>query len=301
MRWSCWAKRTRGSGVHERARKACEEAAAIARRSDDPTLLAEAALALGVEIVPGVVTAALVALLEEAKASCHRHRPLRAKVLARLAAALQPAPDPVRAHPFAREAVAMARALGDTTTMRACLHMGGSALVDLRRARRALRVGRRAAPPFARRRRVIAALRAHARLLFDYLELGRPRAGGAQIAAHEKLADELGLPRYQWLTLMMRSMRAISDGRFEESETLRERARRIRQRVKMPEIDAGFYIQSWGPALARGEALPNIQEILEATAHFPDANGMAIMTRIFDHRPPRARTTLHGLSCRKSR
>ena len=120
------------AGAHESARKACEEAAANARGSNDPELLAEAALALGVEIVPGVVTAALVALLQEAIGKLPpTPTPLRARVLARLAAALQPAKDPSEPIRFAREALAMARALGDTATIRACLHMGGSALVDL--------------------------------------------------------------------------------------------------------------------------------------------------------------------------
>jgi hypothetical protein len=184
---------------------------------------------------------------------------------------------------FAREAVAMARALGDDATLRACLHMGGSALVDYadpneryewdaELLRRSLDAGD-----------VIAALRAHARLLFDCLELGLSKEADAQIAAHEKLADEHGLPRYQWLTLMFRSLRAISEGRYEESDALRERARRIRQRVKSSEMDAGFFIQSWGPALARGEPLPHVQEVIEATAHFPNSQAMGFFVRIFEN------------------
>jgi len=92
---------------------------------------AEAALALGAELVPGVVTKALVLLLEEAKAALpSTPSAVRARVLARLAAALQPSMTPEEPMVFAREAVTMARALGDDVTLRVCLHTGGSALVD---------------------------------------------------------------------------------------------------------------------------------------------------------------------------
>jgi tetratricopeptide (TPR) repeat protein len=272
------------AGSHDDARKACEEAAAMARRNDDPELLAEAALALGIELVPGVITKSLVTLLEEAKSKLpDAPSALRARVLARLAAALQPAMDPEGPMIFAREAVAMARALGDDGTVRACLHMGGAALVDYADpAERCvwdsalLRLSLDAGD-------VIASLRAHTRLVFDYLELGRPEEADVHIAAHGRLADEHGLPRYQWLTLMLRSMRAISEGRFDESELLRERARRIRQRVKAAELDVAFYIQSWGSAIAMGGPLPNVQEVIEATAHFPHSEDMGFMVRIFEH------------------
>ena len=112
----------------------------------------------------------------------------------------------------------MARSLGDDATLRQCLLMGGSALVDYAEPTERcewdaelLRLSTDAGD-------VIGALRAHARLIFDYLELGRPEEADAQIAAHGKIADELGLQRYQWLTFMMRSLRAITDGRFEESD-----------------------------------------------------------------------------------
>jgi tetratricopeptide (TPR) repeat protein len=272
------------AGSHDEARKVCDEAAAIARRTDDPELLAEAALAMGVEIVPGVITKSLVALLEEAKGKLPiAASPLRARVLARLAAALQPDIVPEKPMEFAREAVAMARALGDDATVRACLHMGGSALVDYAEPDERcewdaalLRLSLDAGD-------IIAALRAHARLVFDYLELGRPEEADTQIAAHGRLADEHGLPRYQWLTLMFRSMRAIGEGRFEESESLREKARRIRHRIKAAELDAGFYIQGWGQAIARGAPLPDVQQVIDATAHFPHADDMGFMMRIFEH------------------
>jgi tetratricopeptide (TPR) repeat protein len=273
------------TGAHERARKACDEAAAIARRLDDPTLLADAALALGAEIVPGVVTESLVALLEEASKKLPPEATRsRARVLARLAAALQPAMQPEGPMAFARDAVAMARTLGDETTLRVCLHMGGSALVDyadpgerIEWDGELLRLSTQAGD-------VIGALRAQARLIFDYLELGRFVDAETYIAMHGKTADEIGIPRYQCLTLMLRSLRALADGRLEEGEALRERARRIGQRgPAVPETGVGYYLQCWGYAIARGEALPYTAEVAEATAHFPGSQVMGLAVSVFEH------------------
>jgi tetratricopeptide (TPR) repeat protein len=271
-------------GDHEGARKACEEAAAIARSLNDPTLLAEAAIALGVELLPGVISSALVALLEEAKTALpSTPTPLRARVLARLAAALQPAPNPDEPIIIAREAVSMARTAGDRSTLRACLHMGGSALVDY-------------AEPLERHAwddellslsteagDTIAALRAHMRLFFDYLELGRVQEADAHMAEHERIADGLGLPTYRWLTLMMRSLRAIWDGRFEDGTGLREQARRVAQRVLSPEMEMTFCLQSWGPALARGEPLPNVQRVQVLGSRFPGSQLMGLVIGMLEH------------------
>jgi hypothetical protein len=203
-------------------------------------------------------------------------------VLARLAAALQPAIKPEEPMAFARDAVAMARSLGDEQTLRVCLHMGGSALVDYADPNERLEWDGELLRLSLEAGDVIASLRAHARLIFDYLELGRLIDADAQIAAHAKLSEELGLPRYQWLTLMLRSLRALSEGRFEEGEGLRERARRIAQRAPIPDKDVGFYLQGWGYAIARGESLPYLQEVAEATAHFFGASAMNMAVNIFE-------------------
>ncbi|HWA73864.1 MAG TPA: AAA family ATPase [Polyangiaceae bacterium] len=272
------------AGHHDAARKACEEAAAIARKGDDPTLLAEAALALGVEILPGVIPTALVALLVEARAALpDTATRLRARVLARLAAALQPADNPEEPIELARAALSLARTLNDDVTLRECLHMGGSALVDYAEPAERLSWDGELLRLSIEAGDVIACLRAHVRLVFDYLESGQPESADAQIVAHGKLADELGLPRHQWLTLMLRALRAGSEGRFEECDVLVEQARRVGQRVITQEMTLATHLHAWGMALSKGEPLPYIAEIAEATAHMPGTILMMLVVRACEH------------------
>ena len=86
----------RRGGERTQARAACIRAAQVARVLADPALLAEAALRLGAEITMGLVDPLLIGLLEEALVGLDEAQPsaLRARVMARLAAARQPAPDP---------------------------------------------------------------------------------------------------------------------------------------------------------------------------------------------------------------
>jgi tetratricopeptide (TPR) repeat protein len=271
------------AGVHERARKVCEGARDIARRLGDATLLAEAGLALGAEIVPGTIPVALVNLLEEAaQALPPEPTPLRARVLARLAAAQQPSLEPDQPMAIARDAVAMARAVDDDETLRVCLHMGGSALVDYAEPVERLEWDSELLRLSAEAGDLIATERAHTRLIFDYLELGRFVEADAHIRIHGELADELGMTRYQWLTLMLLSLRALADGRLEEGEELRERARRIGERTPSPELEVAYYLQAWGYAFARGEPLPYMQEVTAATAHFPGSAMMSLVTGLVE-------------------
>jgi hypothetical protein len=74
-------------------RAACVEAADVARAIGDPVLLAQAGLAYGSVFLMGGVDPVLVGMLEQALATLpDTDTPLRARVMARLAAARQPSP-----------------------------------------------------------------------------------------------------------------------------------------------------------------------------------------------------------------
>jgi hypothetical protein len=113
-------------------KKTCAAAAELARTQHDATLLARAALEHGTALIYGHVDSELVALLKEAlDALPSVDGVLRARVMARLAAALQPAPDPEGPIQIARDAIAMARRLGDREALLDTMRNGGSAMVDL--------------------------------------------------------------------------------------------------------------------------------------------------------------------------
>src|SRR5262249_53141200 len=94
-------------------RESCERAAGLAERAGRPDLFARAALVFGLELVGGHVSDRLVELLEAA----HRLAPgggaLPAPGMGRLGSALMPSPAPERPLALAREAIALARTLGD--------------------------------------------------------------------------------------------------------------------------------------------------------------------------------------------
>ncbi len=110
---------------------ACE-VATLAERAGDPELLARAALTYGLVLKLAMIDPVMVDLLESAVAALPPgDSPLRARLLARLAAALQPSVDidePVR---LAREAIATARRLGDRRGLLDTMFDGLSAMMDV--------------------------------------------------------------------------------------------------------------------------------------------------------------------------
>jgi tetratricopeptide (TPR) repeat protein len=219
--------RMRGGDV-ERGRRSCLEAAAEARRLGSGDLLARAALGYGAEVILAVSDPTLVALLEEALAMLPAGAGgLRAQCLARLAAARQPADNPEEPLVMARQAVAMARALGDDEVLRPVLAAAGSALADyappVERAPVSEELARLAGAAGDRP----LVLRAQARLVIDYFEMGALDRCARAIEAYEALAREFRQPRHLWPGRLMRSMLASTEGRFDEAERIAEEAQAI--------------------------------------------------------------------------
>ena len=135
-----------------------------------------------------------------------------------------------------REAVEIARRLGDDRTL---AHGAGRArLPDVSRRGR-----RRAASPRTRRCCELARAgrrprargpRARVPLLRDLLELGDVAGADAELDAYARLAEELRQPQHLWHVPLLRAMRAMMDGRFDEAERLAEEAPRGGERAQEP-------------------------------------------------------------------
>ena len=225
-------------GEVEAGKADCREAATIARALDDAELAARAALTYGRVFTFGLVDPVLVDMIETSLAALPPgDGAWRARLLARLAGALQPsvkAEEPVR---VAREAIEIARRLGDKATLLETLHDGISALMDIVPAAepRALNLeAERLAMELGDRERL---LRTHGRLAISHLALGAVEAADARIAAFEALASELKAPWMGWRTGMLRAMRATMEGRFEEAEQLAAEARRAGKAAGDPVAD----------------------------------------------------------------
>ncbi|HVZ71872.1 MAG TPA: hypothetical protein VHJ20_05795, partial [Polyangia bacterium] len=217
---------------------AAREASAVAQALDDAALGAEAALTYGRVFTFGVVDPVLVGMLEESlEALPPGDSALRARLLARLAAALQPSlhiDEPVR---VAREAIATARRLDDRRALLETMHDAISALMDMVTPAevRALNLEAEAlALELGDRER---RLRALLRLAFAHLGLGELVAADGCIAAFETLADELKAPWHAWRGPMLRAMRLAMHGRFADAERLADEARRMGEAARDPLVE----------------------------------------------------------------
>jgi tetratricopeptide (TPR) repeat protein len=204
------------AGRHRNARALCDEVASLARASRDGELLALAALTAGSELVPGAVDPALVDLLTEALPATGVNEALRSRVEARLAAALQPAPDPEGPIRMARDAIARARSTGDPELLLDALHIAGAALVELGPDDEQLALAEEL------RDRALAAsdhtktLRAYTRLIVQQMSRGLEWERTVDRALDLSLA--VGHPRHRWPALLLASSRAIARGDFAASD-----------------------------------------------------------------------------------
>jgi hypothetical protein len=209
-------------------RAACVEAAQTARSLGDAVLLAQAGLAYGSVFLMGGVDPVLVSMLEQAlEALPNTDSPLRARVMARLAAARQPSPPAERGRDIelGLAAIAMARRVADRRDLLSVLHAASGVLYG--KADPAVRL------PISREQEALAeelgdtSLRLHAlvRLAYDHLEQA-DFAAYAQVATeYEELSARIGPMSGPWRVPLMRSMMAIAKDDFVESERWQEQAR----------------------------------------------------------------------------
>ncbi|HTJ47605.1 MAG TPA: AAA family ATPase [Kofleriaceae bacterium] len=207
------ARIARAAGRGDQSRRLCERVAAMARASGDAELLARAALLHLSDVRPGVIDRAQVALIEEARIALGDRAPaLGCRVLARLATALQPAPDPHVPEAMAEEARTRALALGDPNVVADVLELGGWGIYETPPARRIAWADELLAHANATadlRRAISAYLWRGA----THIEIGDFTAFDRDVASMLAAADELGHPRDRWRALLYASMQAIATGR----------------------------------------------------------------------------------------
>ena len=80
-------------------------------------------------------------------------------------------------------------------------------------------------------------LRALTRLSCDYLERGDAARADAMIAARAALGEAIGHVRYRWQTPLLRSMRAMMEGRFDACEAAIVEARALAEQAHDPNAE----------------------------------------------------------------
>lgn len=215
-------------GDQARGKESAREAAELARGLESPELLARAALTSGLAYSFGLTDLVLVHLLEEALAALPAgDHPLRARMLARLAAAMTPAPVAAIPMGIARDAIEMARRIGDERTRLDVLAAAISALIPF-------------APPSERKplslevlelaRRLdepLLELRSLMRLVFDHFEAADLAGVGTYHRAYDECVERLRLSRARWHSSMFHAMLALLQGRFADHEQAVAEAQRL--------------------------------------------------------------------------
>jgi DNA-binding CsgD family transcriptional regulator/tetratricopeptide (TPR) repeat protein len=264
----------RKAGQLGEAMEAFQRAAEGARASDDPEQLARAALgyedtllSTGLPRVPAGDPSAL--LLEEAlRALPPGEGALRARVLAGLGRALYFAGVGGRAAALNDEAVAMARAVGDTGALAYALNarcMAVWAHEDL--------AGRlAAATELLRLADEVGdwelALEGRRWRLYVLLEMGDTAAVDAEIEAYARGAAGLRQPQYLTHVALWRAMRALMDGRFTEVEALAREMLVIGRQAQRREADLVFAAQMRALHRDRGDLtrLAELEPVLRENA-----------------------------------
>ncbi len=224
------------SGQWSRATEAYVAAADLARRLRRPVELTRAALGLGAGL--GGFEVRLfdqrqIDLLEEAFGALpDEDSALRAWVMARLAVALSFVGSDERRTELARDAVAMARRVGDAAALAYALSTYCDAVATPehhaeRLAASAEMVG--LARTAGDRELELLAHRFRVEALF---QAGDIAALDAEIETYARLAEVLRQPISQWYVPLFRGARALMEGRFQDSERLANQALEMGERAQ---------------------------------------------------------------------
>jgi tetratricopeptide (TPR) repeat protein len=216
-----------GAGVPDRAKAACLAAAGVARRCGAPELLARAALGYGrsglVAIELGTFDEPLIRLLEEALGALEADDSgLRARVLGNLAMALYWSPSRERRASLSRQAVDMARRVGDPATLAEALASMHFALWGPESTQEQLAIAREIVQLSEQVGDVEMALQGRVWEIATLLELGDVTTANTEIAAYTRRAEELRQPRYLSFAASWRITRALLEGRFDDAQELIE-------------------------------------------------------------------------------
>ena len=232
----------RRAGRFVPARETFEGAAEIARELGDAQALARAALGVSALSEAGGVDDAIVALLRETlDAVGDEDSAVRVELLGAVGTELVWRDPQGEAAAVGREAVEMARRLGDPGTLASALARQTfllSATPDAPRRELAnsdelIELAERAGD-----RELV--VRGHVYRLIALLSLGDVAEADIELDVYARSAEELRQPQHLWHVPLLRGMRAAMEGRFSDAERLADEARRGGERAQEP-LSAQLY------------------------------------------------------------
>jgi len=244
----------------------CVQAAASAEAAGDPELLARAALVYSTELASGIIDPQMNTLLRRALAALGEgDSPVRARLLARLAAGLTPPQDPESGSEILalmRSATGMARRLGDRHTLLYVLQFAATVglLVPEDERFSFMQETVHLATALDQGLVLLHTLPAYMTAL---LARGQPAEAEAVFPRYDELLAESRQPLYRVHRAVVRALFCTIRGDFDEAERLGAEARAIAERAGS---DAG--LRTWvthrlsvaflrgQPELLAGDAAP---------------------------------------------
>lgn len=213
------------------AKDASIRAAGLARRIGRADLEARAALAYATEIETGHVDPKMVRLLEDSLSSLDRQdSQLRARVLARLAAAIVPpedASDIARMHTLVEEARAMARRLGDTATLLYVLQFTSSARGYVTSADVRFEDCRELVTLAATLERPTVLLQVAGWWVSCLRERGMREDAAMALESYRDLLRDFPQPHYRWRVPLLECVGALLEGARDREEAFAAQALRV--------------------------------------------------------------------------
>jgi hypothetical protein len=280
------------AGTLARGRQVFGEASKRAASTGDARLIARAALGQGAELVFGEVREELIASLRSALAGLSGSLDLQARLLARLAAALQPSPTPEEPVALARQALRMAEQVTEPRVRAEIALAAGSALTDFAPPAERIPVAEELARTARSLDDAILELRGLTRLATDWLELGDFLKAESVIDARAELAARIGHPRYLWQTPLLRSMLAMPRGAFKQCDEAIEEAQAIAQEGLDPNAAHVLAMHRFWLLLMRGDhegLRAHTPDMLQAMRRMPEpAQHYALVHAVVDARSDRA-------------
>ncbi len=256
------------AGAARQARDTFLRAAGLARRLDSPERLARAALGYGAGMGGfefGRVDDGLVTLLREAREALGAgDSSLAARVLGRLATELYFSDRAGERDELGDQAVAMARRLGDRSTLASTLSARFITLWEPENSAERLQIASDVVALGEEVRDRELVLRGHVWRVVSLMELGDWVGADIELAVHARLAAELRDPLHLWYVPLFQASRALLEGRLQDAERLAHEAFEV-GRGTQPQNAAQLYaVQLFALRTTQGR----LQEIEQSLAEF---------------------------------